>query len=97
MCEQMDQEPDPERMPPEFADFPEDVQTAIIIFGKLGDKLVADIGYLGKDYTLLEPLLKGVHVYDRDIVIETLLRLDERTKKRSAEEMKRERNKLKGK
>lgn len=84
-------------MPPEFTDFPEDVQNAIIIFGKLGDKLVADVGYLGKDYTMLESLLKGIHVYDRDVLIETLLRLDERTKKRSAEEMKRERNKLKGK
>ena len=84
-------------MPPEFADFPEDVQNGIIIFGKLGDKLVADVGYLGKDYTMLESLLKGIHVYDRDVLIETLLRLDERTKKRSAEEMKRERNKLKGK
>jgi serine/threonine protein kinase len=56
MCDQLNKEPEDHEMPPELTDFPLDVQKAVIVFNKLGDKILADIGYLGKDYTLLEYL-----------------------------------------
>ena len=97
ICEQLDQEPDPDRMPPEVADFPDDVQYAMITYGKLGDRLVADVGYLGKDYTSLPIHMKILNIQNEDLFIETLLRLDERIIKTSAETMRREREKLKRK
>jgi len=53
MCEQIGKEPDPEEIPPEVEDFPLDVQKALLLYNKLGDRIYPDIGYLGKDYTQL--------------------------------------------
>lgn len=97
ICYEMGDEPDPERTPPELGDFPVDSQKAIILYGKLGDRLVPDIGYVGKDFSIL-PLLMDIYgVEDRELFIETLLILDQRMIERSAEAMKRERDKLKKK
>jgi hypothetical protein len=97
LCEQTGEEPNIDKVPPEFEDFPWDVQQGILIFAKLGDKIVADVGYMGKDYTLLPILMKQSGVMNEEICTETILRLDERVKIKSAEEMKRERDKLKNK
>lgn len=97
MCKQLNEEPEYDKIPPELEDFPEDVQLAISIFGKLGDIVVADIGYLGKDYTALPLHMQIAEITDQEVFLETLLRLDERVKKRSAEMMQREREKLKRK
>lgn len=97
MCEQLEKEPDPDEIPPDLEDFPEEVQQAIITFGKLGDRIVADIGYLGKDYTSLSLHMDLLNLDNRSIFVETILRLDERLITKSAESMKRERDKLKRK
>ncbi len=97
MCEQLEKEPDPDEIPPDLEDFPEEVQQAIITFGKLGDRIVADIGYLGKDYTSLPLHMDLLNLDNRSIFVETILRLDERLITKSAESMKRERDKLKRK
>jgi len=97
MCEQMEIEPDMDKVPPDLDDFPEDVQAAIITYGKLGDKIVADIGYLGKDYTSLPIHMKILNLDNEEIFVETILRLDEVVMKKSAEQMRREREKLKRK
>lgn len=97
LCEQMEKEPVPEEIPPEMEDFPEDVQSAILTFGKLGDRIVGDVGYIGKDYTSLPIHMELLDLNDKDIFLETLLRLDERMIKKSAEQMRREREKLKRK
>jgi hypothetical protein len=94
LCEQLGKEPDPDEIPPDIDDFPEDVKNAIITFGKLGDRIVADVGYIGKDYTSLPIHMSLLHLYNKDLFVETLLRLDERVIKKSAEEMRRERKKL---
>jgi hypothetical protein len=97
ICKQTGEEIDVNKIPPEFEDFPPDVQSAILVYNKLGDKIVADIGYMGKDYTTL-PLHIELEKPDcKEIFIETLLRLDERLIKKSADEMRREREKLKSK
>lgn len=64
-------------------------------FSKLGDRVATDIGYLGKDLTSLPIHMRIQSIANEDIFLETILRLDERIIKKSAEEMKRARDKLK--
>lgn len=91
----MEEEPDPARMPPDLDDFPHDVQMAIVIFGKLSDRIVADVGYLGKDYTALPVHMEVSNIENKEIFLETLIRLDQTVIEKSAKAMKREREKLK--
>ena len=97
LCEQLEQEPDPDQIPPEINDFPEDVQLAIEVFNKLSDKIVADIGYLGKDWTALQYFMPLYDISNKEVFLETILRLDERQIRKSAEEMKQARDRLKKK
>ena len=95
---QMGKEPIEEEIPPDWTDFPEIVQHAIIIYNKLGDRVAADIGFLGKDYTILPTLLKSSQVEDElDIVLEILNWLETRSIRKSAEALKKERDKIKRK
>lgn len=95
MCDQLGDEPDLDKMPPGIEDLPEPMQQAIDIFNMLGDRIVADIGYLGKDYSILNVYMS--EVTDKDMFLETLAWLDGIHIKESAEQMKRERDKLKKK
>ena len=95
ICEQMGQEPDPERVPVEWHDLPTIVQYAVQAFNMLGDRLVADIGYLGKDYTNLSVIMDTLEIDNRELFLEILYWLDSRAIQKSAEQMKREREKLK--
>jgi len=95
MCDQLNQEPNPTRIPPDLEDFPVDVQKALIIFNKLGDRVVADIGYLGKDYTQLPVYFDAYNITNKRLCLEVLLRLDSRLIKNSADKMKAEREKIK--
>lgn len=65
-----------DRIPPDLEDFPTDVQKAIVNYNKFGDKIVSDIGYIGKDFSLIDLIIEVEFVSDRAIFIETLLRLD---------------------
>ncbi len=95
ICEQLGEEPNPEKFPPEITDFPEDIQKAILIFNKLGDRVAADIGYLGKDYTQLPVYLDVYDIKNKVLFLETLLRLDAKMIAKSAAMMKAERDKIK--
>lgn len=95
MCEQMGRDPDPDEIPPEIDDFPDDVQTAMILFNKLGDRVYPDIGYLGKDYTQLPIYMDVYEVKNKKIFLEALLRLDSRIIQKSAAALKSERDKIK--
>jgi len=97
MCEQLGKEPNPEEMPPDINDLPEEVQQAIFIFNLLGDRVYPDIGFVGKDYTNLPILLELHGVEDKELVLEVLNFLDSRAIKKSSEQIKRERDKLKRK
>ncbi len=63
----------------------------------LGDRIVADIGYLGKDYTNLPLLIDTYEIDDKEFFLEIINWLDSRAIEQSAEFMKREREKLKRK
>jgi hypothetical protein len=94
LCEKLNQEPNPDKLPPEIEDFPEEVQKAIVTYNKLGDRVVADIGYLGKDYTSLPLYLQAYNIQNTELFIEVILRMDEKTIKKSADSMKAERDKI---
>jgi len=63
----------------------------------LGDRIVADIGYIGKDYSNLSVLMEVCYIEDKELFLEILYWLDSRAIKQNAEQMKRERDKLKRK
>lgn len=97
MMDQLGQEPVEEKCPPEFEDFPVSVQQAIEVFNKLGDRVYPEIGYLGKDYTALDLHMEVAGVYNKEIFLETLVRLDSSMIKRSGDQLKKARDRIKKK
>jgi hypothetical protein len=93
----MGQAPSEEKCPPDFEDFPLPVQQAIEIFNKLGDRVYPDIGYMGKDYTSINLHMEVLGVTEKDIFLETLVRLDAYMIKKSAEQLKKARDSVKKK
>jgi hypothetical protein len=97
MCEQLGQEPIEDEIPPDWEDFPELAIIAINTFCQLGDRLVPDIGYLGKDFTNLPHYLEIHGIEDKELFLEILNYLESRAITQSQEQIKREREKLKRK
>jgi hypothetical protein len=93
----MDKEPDPKEIPPDMEDFPDIAIHALNTFSNLGDRLVPDVGYMGKDFTNLPYYMKFYGVEDEQLFLEILTWLESRAIDRSHESMKREREKLKRK
>ena len=59
LCEQLGQEPDPNRMPLEASAFPSEVQVAFFMFDLLSDRWDGMSGmYLGKDWSSAQFLFK---------------------------------------
>lgn len=87
-----------EKMPLAFEDFPDIIINAVNTFNRLGDRIYPDIGYVGKDYTNLSVYQKVYGISeDDDFFLEVLEWLDARAIKKSAEQMKREYDKMKRK
>jgi len=99
MMEQMGEEPDWEKCPPDWEDFPEIVITCINIFHSMGDRIFPEIGYIGKDYTNFEFLLKnyGIENYQKEFVFETILWLDSRAIEIAQKKLKAEYDRIKRK
>lgn len=97
ICEQLGQEPNIDKMPPDWNDLPEIVQVAINTFNSLGDRVFPEIGYVGKDFTNLPLFIDIYDVDDVDYFLEILNWLDARAIKKSSEKLKKEYDKLKRK
>ena len=97
MMQQMGKEPIENEIPPSWEDFPEDVLDAVSIFNLLGDRVYPDIGYVGKDYSNLQYLSDIFEVDNQELLVQVLNLLDSRAIKKSAEDLKKEREKLKRK
>ena len=58
MCEQTGEEINWEKCPPDWEDVPDIIIDTINIFNCMGDRVYPDIGYIGKDFTNFEFLIK---------------------------------------
>ena len=96
MMEQIGEEPDWEKCPNDWEDFPELVVNTINIFHSMGDRVFPDIGYVGKDYTTFPYMLEryGIEEHMKDYVFDTLLWLDSRAIEKSQQRIKAERDKI---
>ena len=97
MQDQMGLEIEVKEIPPELNDFPDDVLSAVDIYGRLGDRVYPEIGYLGKDYTLLSELMPLYEIDNKDFFLQVLEWLDARAIKQSADTLKREYDRMKRK
>ena len=99
MMDQMGEEPDWEKCPPDWEDFPEVVLSALNIFNTMGDRVFPEIGYIGKDYTNFEFILEHYKVekHNKDITLETILHLDSRAIEKSQRQLKAEYDRMKRK
>ena len=95
----MGEEPDWEKCPPDWEDFPDIVVITMNIFNSMGDRVYPDIGYIGKDYTNFEFLLKhyGIEEHNKEFVFELLLWLDSRAIEESQKKLKAEYDRMKRK
>mgnify|MGYP001194667284 CR=1 FL=1 len=97
MQEQMGQPIEEDKIPPTIEDFPDEVGAAIDIFNRMGDRVYPEIGYIGKDFTNLDTYMKIYGIEDKDFLLEIIEWLDARAIKKSAEQLKREYDKIKRK
>ena len=97
MCEQLEQEPKSNEIPPDWEDFPEIIRDAINTFNQLGDRVFPEIGYVGKDYANVQYYIEVYRIEDIEFFLEILSWLDSRAIKKSSEELKRQYDKLKRK
>jgi hypothetical protein len=99
MMDQMNEEPDWDKCPPDWEDFPELVLTCMNIYHSMGDRIYPDIGFIGKDYTNFKFLLEnyGIEEYQQDFVFELLLFLDSRAIEASQKKLKAEYDRMKRK
>lgn len=97
MCEQLEQEPIEDEIPPDWDDFPPIVHSAMATFNMLGDRVYPEIGYMGKDYTNLPYFIDQYEPDDKEFFLVLLDWLDSRAITSSQEHLKREHDKLKRK
>ena len=99
MCEQTGQEVDWEKCPADWEDFPPLVWEMVDIYNSLGDRVAADIGFLGKDYTNLPLIfeLRGIDTHQKEVIFDLLLWLEARNIQISAEKVRAEYAKIKQK
>ena len=100
MCEQTGEEIDWDKCPPEGEDFPESTITALNVFHTLGDRIGSDVGYIGKDFTSLDFILKNYFITEKQQVEWThdlILFLERRAIEDSRKRMKAEYDKIKKK
>ena len=99
MCEQTGEEIDWDRCPPEIEDFPSSIHNAMNIFNSLGDRIYGDVGFIGKDYTNFEFLLKQYDISDylKDFIFEIIVFMESRQVEESQRKLKAEFSKIKKK
>jgi len=98
VCEQLGQEPDPDKMPLDSTGFPAEVQVAFFVFSMLTDVWDGMSGtYMGKDWAPLETFFNIYEIEDRRTttylmkLYENILvtyKAEEAEKQRKAEERK---------
>lgn len=90
-------EPDPNKIPIGYEDLSYDGQLALNIYGKLGNRVYGDVGFTGKDFTVLPILIHYHSILDTDLLLEYLNVIDTFNINKSQEAMKKEMDKIKNK
>ena len=90
-------EPDPDKIPIDYEDLTYDGQLALNIYGKLGNRVYGDVGFTGKDFTILPILITYHSIQDTELLLECLNIIDTFNISKSQEAMKKEFDKLKNK
>ena len=79
VCEQIGEEPDPAKMPPEMEDYPSEVQQAFLVHSCLPDRWDGMSGmFMGKDWSALGTLLDVFNVDDKRTTVYFLKAIDDR-------------------
>lgn len=99
MMEQMGEEPDWDKCPPDWEDLPDLTITAMNIYHSLGNRVYPEIGYVGKDFTNYKFLLELYEVkqHQKEYINETILFLDGRAIEISQKKLKAEYDRIKRK
>ena len=99
MCEQMGEDPDWDKCPPELSDFPDIIIDALNIYNSLGERIYPDIGYVGKDFTNLNYLFTSHKIEEhlQDYVFETIMQIDSQKIQASQRKIKAQYDKIKNK
>lgn len=100
MVEQTGEEIDWDRIPPDIEDFPSSVITALNIYHSLGNKIFPDIGFIGKDYQLLDYLYEMYNVEstaEKEWVFELLTQMENHNVTESQRKLKAEYDRAKSK
>lgn len=93
LCEQLGEEPDPNKMPPDRSEFPQEVQEAFLIHDLLPDRWEGMSGsYLGKDYSALSCMLDIYQVKDQQTVILFLKHIEARNSETINKDLERKRS-----
>tara|TARA_B100001094_G_C17841155_1_gene628020 strand:- start:25 stop:351 length:327 start_codon:yes stop_codon:yes gene_type:complete len=97
MMEQMGQDPDWEKCPPSWEDFPPVIVSGLNVYNSLGTRMYPDIGFIGKDYTNYDFILKhiGVDEHQEDFVFEIVQFMEQRDIENSQRKLKAEYEKIK--
>tara|TARA_Y100001972_G_scaffold71885_1_gene87338 strand:- start:2291 stop:2617 length:327 start_codon:yes stop_codon:yes gene_type:complete len=100
MVEQTGEEIDWERCPPDLEDFPDSIHTALNVYNSLGNKIFPDVGFVGKDFTLYDYLLKEYNIesqQEKDWIFQLLLHMESNDIAESQRKIKSEYDKIKKK
>lgn len=93
ICEQTQQEPDPERMPVDDSMFPFEVQQALFVHSLLPDRWDGMSGsYMGKDWAALQGLLDIYEIEDKKSVAYFLKHIEAQNMASVNKELKRKRD-----
>jgi len=92
MCEQLGEEPDPDKMPPTLDVYPHEVQVAFFIHQLLPDRWEGMSGtYMGKDMSSLGTLLDVWEVEDKKSTIFFLKHIEGRNARKINADLERKR------
>ena len=77
ICEQLNQDPDPDKMPPEVSDYPLEVQQSFMLHSILTDRWDGASGmYMGKDFAPIGTYLETFDIEDKRTVVYFLAHIE---------------------
>lgn len=97
MMEQMGEEPDWDKCPVDWEDFPEVVILGINVYNTLGSRIFPEIGYIGKEYSNYDLILEylGIEEHQKDFVFEVVQFMENREVEISQRKLKAEYDRVK--